>query len=83
VREHVLVPAARRVFDLAGVEDQIRFDQIFDALCRDPSAARPIRTVADDIPETMYRYEEGEYRVVFDLPDPATLRVWMIGKGPA
>lgn len=81
MREHVLVPAARRAFDAAAPEEQLRFDQIFDALCRDPSAANPVRTLADDIPVTIYRYTEGVYTVVFDLPDPATLRIWMIGKG--
>lgn len=50
-------------------------------LCQDPSMANPVRTLSDDITPTVYRYQDREYFVAFDLPDDATLRVWMFGKG--
>jgi len=37
----------------------------------------------DIVPQTIVRYNDGEYLVAFDLPDDATIRIWMIGKGPA
>jgi hypothetical protein len=37
VREHILLAAARGAFDAASDQDQRRLDEIFNALCADPS----------------------------------------------
>jgi hypothetical protein len=82
VREHVLLPAARSAFDAAPPDDQRRFDEIFEALCADPSLAEPIKTLFDVLPDTIFRYDDGDYLVAYDLPDDATVRIWMIGRVP-
>jgi hypothetical protein len=81
-REHILLAAARRVFSETSDQDQRRFDGIFRDLCVDPSLGAPIPTLLDQLPDFVYRYNVGGYYVVYDLPDAATVRVWIIGKGP-
>jgi len=34
----------------------------------------------DVVDETMFRYNDGQYVVAYDLPDDATLRVMMIAR---
>jgi hypothetical protein len=82
VREHILLAAARRVFAVAIDQDQQRFDEIFSELCVDPSLGNPVPTLVDELPNTVYRYNVEGYYVVYDLPDDATVRIWIIGKGP-
>jgi hypothetical protein len=82
VREHILLAFARRVFAAATEQDQQRFDEIFNALCANPSLGDPITTLLDELPDTVYRYNFEGYYVVYDLPDEATVEIWIVGKGP-
>jgi len=70
------------VFDGSDLEDQRRFDEIIQRLCEEPGIGTPVTTLFDALPVVVFRHSEGNYRVVYDLPDEATVRVWMIGKAP-
>jgi hypothetical protein len=82
VLEHYFLPPARRAFEYASAADQEQFDRIFDELCEDPSLNPPLKDRFDVPPVVISRYHDGIYWVVYDLPDEAALRVWMIGKAP-
>ena len=82
MREHILLAAARGAFAAATDQDQQRYDEIFNALCANPSLGDPITTLPDELPDTFYRYDYERYHVVYDLPDEATVRIWFVRKGP-
>jgi hypothetical protein len=67
---------------MADLEDQRRFDEIIRKLCENPGLGASVGTLIDVLPVVVFRYDEGIYRVSYDLPDDATVRIWMIGKGP-
>jgi len=78
VREEVLLNAARRALESAPEIDRARFEEIIRRLCDDPGVAEPIKTLLDVLPLEIFRYNDGDYWVVYDLPDDATVRVWMV-----
>jgi len=43
--------------------------------CIDPSLGQPIRTLPDFLRLELFRYVDGQYAVVYDLPDEATVRI--------
>jgi len=83
VREHYFLPPARRAFHDVSTEEQREFDLIIDDLCSDPSLDPPLKEEFDVPPLVISRYHDGQRWVVYDLPDDATVRIWMIGKAPA
>jgi hypothetical protein len=82
VREHFFLPPARRAFDAADPDDQTRFDEIIEDLCADPSLAPPLKIRFDVPPVVITLYNDTQYWIAYDLPDEATVRIWMIGKAP-
>jgi len=82
VLEHFFLPAARRAFDNASAEDQRQFDLIIREICEDPSLYAPLKDNFDVPPVVISRYHDGSHWVVYDLPDEATVRVWMVGRAP-
>jgi hypothetical protein len=81
VREEYLLPAAREAFDSLVSRDQERIEEIIQDLCHDPSLDPPLKEKFDVPPVVLSRYNDTFFWIVYDLPDEATLRVWMIGKG--
>ena len=82
MREHIFLSPARRVFESATSEEQRLFDRIIEEICSDPGLDPPLKDQFDVPPVVVYRYHDGNHWVVYDLPDEATVRVWMIGKVP-
>ncbi len=80
MREAVFLTPARRVFENAAAEEQDAFARVLDLICEDPSLDPPIKERFDVPPVVISRYHDGERWVVYDLPDEATVRVWMLGK---
>jgi mRNA-degrading endonuclease RelE of RelBE toxin-antitoxin system len=78
VREEVLLSGARRALERAPETDRTRFEEIIRRLCDDPGVAEPVKTLLDMLPVEVFRYNDGEYWVLYDLPDVATVRVWMV-----
>jgi hypothetical protein len=72
VREEYLFPAAREAFQEATARDKERIEEIIRYLCTDPDLDPPVKEKFDVPPVVL---------TLYDLPDEATLRVWMIGKG--
>ena len=81
MREHYFFPAAREAFDEATLGDQSRIDEIIGYLCLEPGLAPPLKEKFDVPPVVLTLYNDTLFWIVYDLPDEATLRVWMIGKG--
>jgi hypothetical protein len=82
VREAILLLPARREFNSIPTEEQDEFSHAIDEICEDPSLDPPVKEQFDVPPVVISRYHDGERWVVYDLPDEATVRVWMIGKAP-
>jgi hypothetical protein len=83
VLEHYFLPPARRAFDNASADDQRQFDRIIEEICEDPSLDPPLKEQFQVPPVVIFRYHDSRTWVVYDLPDEATVRVWMMGKAPA
>jgi hypothetical protein len=83
VREPVLVARARRRYNSLTTEERTEFDRIIQYICEDPSIDPPLQIEFDVPPVVILRYHDGERWVVYDLPDDAIVRVWMIGRVPA
>ena len=82
MRQHYFLPPAGRAFDNATADQQRQFDRIIEEICEDPSLDPPLKDRFIVPPVVISRYHDGERWVVYDLPDEATVRVWMIGKVP-
>jgi hypothetical protein len=52
-------------------------------ICSDPGLDPPLKDQLDVPPVVILRYHDGTHWVVYDLPDDATVRIWMIGRVPA
>ena len=83
MREHYFLSPARRAFGNASADDQREFDRVIDEICEDPSLDPPLKEQFDVPPVVIFRYHDGEHWVVYDLPDEATVRIWMIGRVPS
>jgi hypothetical protein len=81
VREEYLLPAARAAFQEATERDKQRTEEIILYLCEDPRLDPPLKEKFDVPPVVLTLYNDTFFWIVYDLPDEATLRVWMIGKG--
>jgi hypothetical protein len=81
VREEYLFPAAREAFQEATARDKERIEEIIRYLCTDPDLDPPVKEKFDVPPVVLTLYNDTFFWIVYDLPDEATLRVWMIGKG--
>jgi hypothetical protein len=82
VREHIFLAPARRVFQNAGAQEQQEFDRIIDEICSNPWVDPPLKDEFDVPPVVIFRYHDGSRWVVYDLPDDATVRIWMVGVAP-
>ena len=83
MREHIFLSPARRVFDGATADEQRRFDNIIEVICANPGLDLPLKDRFIVPPAVISLYHDGERWVVYDLPDDATVRIWMIGRVPA
>ena len=61
----------------------MQFDLIIEDICSDPALDPPLKDHFNVPPVVIFRYHDGARWVVYDLPDEATVRVWMIGQTPA
>jgi len=82
VREEVLLRAARLALESVSASDRSRFEEIIGALCSDPGLDPPLKIEFDVPPVVIYLYNDTISWVAYDLPDEATVRIWMIGRAP-
>lgn len=71
------------MFDSATAEEQRRYDNIIEEICEDPWLDPPIKDRFIVPPAVISLYHNGERWAVYDLPDDATVRIWMMGSVPA
>ncbi|MEX1196028.1 MAG: hypothetical protein WED85_13325 [Dehalococcoidia bacterium] len=82
MREAFFLAPARRAFESASAEEQEEFDGAIQVICDDPSLDPSLKARFDVPPVVITRYHDSRVWVVYDLPDEATVRVWMMGFAP-
>jgi hypothetical protein len=70
------------VFESASAEERDLLVRAIELICDEPWLDPPLKERFDVPPVVISRYHDSRTWIVYDLPDDATVRVWMMGFWP-